>query len=1070
MFKSLLKIFFSNHVLANILMLLIFSCGVAGYMTMSREIFPRFTLDKITVTVVYPGADPEEVEEGVAIKLEEALDGIEGVKDIITTSKEGLCSVLIDCNENADIIRVKDKVKNAVDSITTFPLDAENPIVAEVEFRDAVCSVVVWGDRPEQQLKEVARSLEREILQIDGVSQSGISGIRDYEISIEISEDTLRKYNITFDQISQAVRNYGINLPAGTLRTKYEDIRLKALGRRYAAKEYRDIPIITDTDGTLITLGKIAEIKDSFDEDAQIFSLFNGKRAVSINIFKTEDEDSIDIVKLIDKYVAEKSADLPAGLNISKFMDRSRMVKDRLNMLISNGILGLCLVFVSLWMFLDLRLSFWVAMGIPISLAGALAIMSLFGASINMISMFGMIMVLGLIVDDAIVVGEAIYYRRQSGDGMMESAVNGTAEVALPVLAAVLTTVLAFLPLFFIPGIMGKFIGVMPVPVVAALAISLIEGLFILPIHLRHLPAPNTKPRFALSKHIDHIRAKINSALSYVIENIYGKALQKILPNRYVALAVAFVVVFIIAGIFKGGLIKFSLLPDSDEDFIQAKVELPAGTPASKTLEVAKQITDAWFEVEQNPKFRKKLGDKSLSIAIYALVGSSIDWRRGIVDGNSMEISIELLPSEERNISYLELVNAWKQAAGDIPGAVSTSFASIQKGPGGMPIACNLMGDNNETLNLAADELAEEINKKDGTYDISTDYRQGKREFSITLKPEAAKFGITLSDVAEHVQSGFFGKEAMRIQNGRDDVKVKIKYPESEGRNSISFFKKLRIRNRDGDMVPLRSVAQLTLSPGQSIIRRKNRMRKIEITADVDKKRGNANEIITNLEQNTIPALTKKYGVLYEVGGQQSESRDSLGALWLLFPIAMFGIYFIIASIFRSYVQPLVIMTTIPFGMIGAILGHFVFMANLCIFSMFGMVALAGIVVNDAIVFIECVNSNLERGEPLFVALTNAGKRRFRAIMLTTLTTFAGLMPLMLERSTQAAFLKPMAISIAFGVLFATLITLILIPCFIAILNDIRRVFHYLIFDNFPTREEVETRSKIYIEKSKVGD
>jgi multidrug efflux pump subunit AcrB len=1068
MFKSMLRLFFSNPVLANILMLLIFGCGIAGYMTMTREIFPRFTLDKISVTVLYPGADPDEVEEGIAIKLEEALDGIEGIKDITTTSKEGVCSVLVECNENADVTRVKDKVKNAVDSITTFPLDAENPIVAEVEFRDAVCSLVVWGDRPEHQLKEIARSLEREILQIDGISQSGVSGIRNYEISIEVNEDKLRKFNIDFNKISRAVRDYGINLSAGTLRTPFEEIRLKAIGRRHSAKEYRNIPIITKKDGTLITLGQIASIKDSFDEDAQIFSLFNGKPAVAVNIFKTDDEDSIDIVALVDKFIAEKNKELPAGIHLSKFMDRSRVVADRLNMLISNGILGLCLVFVSLWMFLDLRLSFWVAMGIPISLSGALAIMALSGASINMISMFGMIMVLGLIVDDAIVVGEAIYHRRQTGDGMINAAVNGTAEVAFPVIAAVLTTIIAFLPLFFIPGIMGKFIGVMPVPVVAALGISLVEGLFILPIHLRHLPAADTPPVFALSKHIERIRGKINRVLTYFIENIYGKAMEKILPNRYIALAVALVVIIILAGVFKSGMVKFSLLPDSDDDFLQARIELPAGTPASKTVEVAKQISAAWEKVEANQEFKKRTGGRPISVAIYALVGSSIDWRKGVVDGNSIEISIELLPSEERNIFYKELVTAWKNAAGDIPGAVSTSFSSIQKGPGGMPIAFNLMGENKRTLKLAADKLAAEINKKKGTYDVSTDFRQGKREFSIRMKPDAAKYGITLRDVAEHIQSGFFGKEALRIQNGRDDVKVKIKYPKSEGRNSISFFKKLRIKNRNGDMVPLRSVAELKLSPGQSIIRRKYRMRKIRVSADVDKKKGNANDIIKDLEKSFIPTLTKEYGITCEVSGQQSESRDSLGALWFLFPIAMFGIYFIIASIFRSYIQPMVIMTTIPFGMIGAIIGHFVFGANLCIFSMFGMVALAGIVVNDAIVFIECVNNNLELGEPLFLALRNAGKRRFRAIMLTTLTTFSGLMPLILERSAQAAFLKPMAISIAFGVLFATIITLVLIPCFIGILNDIRRYFHYIFTGRMPTREEVEARAKVNLDKAEL--
>jgi multidrug efflux pump subunit AcrB len=1042
-------------------MLLILSCGVAGYFTMIREIFPRFSLDKITVSVSYPGADPDEIEEGIAIKLEEAIDGLEGVKEITTTSQEGLCVALIECADGTDITRVKDRVKNAVDAITTFPKDAENPVVSEVEFRDAVCSIVLWGDGvPERQLKELARSMEREILRLPGISQTGISGIRDYEISIEVNEGKLRKYDLDFDILARAVRAYGINLSSGTLRTRREDIRLKAFGRRYTAKDYRDIPVVTRPDGTRVLLGDVAEIRDAFDEGAKVFSLFNGEPAVAINIYKTEKEDSIKIVKRVDGFIAEKRGILPSNLHIAKFMDHSRMVKDRLHILVSNGIIGLCLVFVSLWLFLDMRLSFWVAMGIPISLAGALAVMAVCGASINMISMFGMIMVLGLIVDDAIVVGESIYHHRLTGSGPMDAAVRGTAEVAFPVIAAVLTTIIAFLPLFFIPGIMGKFIRVMPVPVVASLAISMVECLFILPVHLRHLPRPDAPPKLVISKRVERLRAKLNSGLTWFVEDVYGRAMRKILPNRYLAVSIAIAVVFAIAGVIKGGLIKFSLLPASDDDFIQAKIELPAGTPASETLAVARRITDAWKKVENLPEFKEKLHGQPLSTAVYSLVGASLDWRQPISDPNKFEVSIELLPSEERNILATDLVTAWKDAAGDIPGAVATSFSIIQKGPGGMPIAFDLMGEDKDELARAADELAAAINKKSGTYDVTTDYRAGKREFAIRLKPAAAKYGITLADVAKHVQSGFFGNEALRIQIGRDDVKVKIKYPKSDGRDSVGFFKRIRVRNKNGRMIPLTSVAKIELVPGPSVIKRKYRMRKIRVESDIDRKLGNANEIIRDLEKSALPKLEKKYGVTCEIAGQQMESRDSLGSLWLLFPIAMFGIYFIIASIFRSYIQPMIIMTTIPFGMIGAILGHFIFMSNLCIFSMFGMVALAGIVVNDAIVFIECANNNLAAGEKLFDSLVNAGKRRFRAIMLTTLTTFAGLMPLILERSVQAAYLKPMAISIAFGVLFATGITLVLIPCAMGVLNDIRRLTHYLITGERVSREAVETRAK----------
>ena len=1058
MYKNFLRNLFGNPVLANILMILILMCGIGGYYSMIRESFPRFELEAVNVSVSYPGADPKEIEEGISIKIEEAVEGIEGIKNIKTVSKEGLCIATIECKEHTDIRKIKDKIKNAVDSITTFPAKAENPSISQVEFRDAVCSIVLWGDLPDYELKSLAEDYKDQILNLQGISQASISGIRDYEISIDISEAILRKYNISFATVSNAVKKNGMNLSAGTLKTKYEDIRLKAEGRRYSAKDYLNIPIITRSDGTIIRLKNIATVKDSFDENVKIYSLFNGHSAVSINIYKTGEEDSIKIVKQLTKFIKEKTNELPQGVHISKFLDRSKMVKGRLAILFTNGLMGLCLVFISLWLFLDFRLSFWVAMGIPVSLAGAVAVMALAGASINMISMFGMIMVLGLIVDDAIVIGESIYHKRQLGDSPMNAAVNGTSEVFFPVIAAVLTTILAFIPLFFIPGTMGKFIKIMPVPVVAALGISLIEGLFILPIHLRKLPPIDAPPKFKTSKKIGAFRKKITNGLSSFIDHIYVPFVHKVLIYRYITLASACAFMLILAGVFAGGFVKYSLLPRTDDDIIRAIIELPPGTPAEKTFETVKQLTTAWKRVENNPEFKKILGKKKLSGKVYGLIGSSVDWRTGVQGANRLEVNIELLPSEERNIYYKDIIIQWQKETGAIPGAVYTSFGKSKHGPGGMPIAVNLMGNNLENMLKAADELAAEINKKAGTFDVSTDFRHGERQFRIYLKPDASRYGLTLEDIAMHVHSGFFGKETLRFQRGKDDVKVMIRYPRESGRDSISFFRKLRIKVPSGGQVPFLSVAGVELEPGQSIIRRKDRMRRIQVSADVSSK-GNANDIIKDLEKNFFPKLEQKYRITTEVSGQLSESRDSLGTLIFLFPLAAFGIYFIIASIFRSYVQPLIIMTTIPFGMVGAIIGHFIFNIEFCIFSMFGMVALTGIVVNDAIVFIECFNMNLEQGMPLFKALVEAGRRRFRAIMLTTLTTFSGLMPLVMEKSLQAAYLKPMAASIAFGVLFATVVTLVLIPCFIAIFNDIKRFVYYSIKGKMPTREAMEARA-----------
>ena len=1054
MVKNIIKVLLSNPVLANILMILIIICGTIAGVTMVREIFPEFSLDIINVTVPYPGADPEEVEEGICLKLEEALSGIEGIKNIVVTASEGSGSAMVECYENVNISKVKDRIETEIDSITTFPKDSESPIIAEATTRTEVLHIALWGDLPERQLKQTARGLEQELLELNGVSQISISGIRNDEISIEIPEENLRKYNITFAEVSDAIRKNGLNVSAGIIHNEAEDIRIRVLGRKYNSKSYKNIPIISKKDGTVISLGQIAQLHDSFDENQKSIIMFNGKPSVLLTVFKTSKEDSIKISKEITKFLKEKKKNLPSTLHLTKCFDLSRIINGRLDILVNNGLIGLCLVVLILWLFLDIRLSFWVAMGIPISIAGGLAIMSALGCSLNMITMFGLIMVLGLIVDDAIVVGESIYAKRQKGESAIDSAVNGTAEVAMPVIAAVLTTIVAFLPLFFISGIMGKFIGQIPIPVVAALLISLVEGLFILPVHLRHLPADIGKSKFKIPI-ISNIKGFIATGLEVVIEKVYGPFVSKMLHLRYIVLCIGISVLMVISGLVAGGVIKFIFFPQVDDDFIRAKVELPPGTPIKYTKMVSNQILDSWFDVAE--EYRHETG-KILTLSALSMVGTTIGWESS-QKTNVMEITIELLPSEQRNIHYRELLKRWQEKVGSIPGAVATKFGASQHGPGGEPIEIELYSNDQGTLIEAADALVAKLDSINGVFDAQSDFRSGEKEFIVSIKPSAYHLGLTLEDLAEHIREGFYGNEALRIQRERDDIKVKIRYPQ-ENRESIGYFKNLKITTPNGDKVPFLSVAQIKVKEGQSIIYRKDRNRVLKVSADVDDTKGNAQNIITDLKANFLPELLNRYPVTYSIQGQNKETGTTFAALLIGLPLAMFGIYFIIASIFRSYIQPLVIMTTIPFGLIGAVIGHLIFGFPLTIMSVFGMVALAGIVVNDAIVLIEGVNGRLENGTPLFIALTEGGKRRFRAILLTTLTTFFGLMPIILEKSMQAQVLIPMAISIAFGVLFATVVTLIFIPCLIAILNDIRRFFHLCWHLQLPTREDVEPRYK----------
>jgi len=1077
MMRRFLKLLLGNSVFANLLLAFIMIAGAIAAFSMIREIFPRFSLDLVTVTVPFPGADPEEVEEGICLKLEEALEGIEDVRKVSTRAQEGAGSAIVECDDNADIKEVKDQVNNRVDAITSFPRDAEKPIVQELKFRGDVLKLSIWGDLPEYQLKEVARQIQDELMALPEISQVEVNGIRDYEIAIEISEEKLRRYGLTFRDISRKVADNALNLHGGTLRTRDEEIRIRTIGRKYTAAEYERIPVITRADGTTIRLGQLAQIRDSFNEDVAITAFFNGKPAVSVDVLKTEDEDAIKISEAVDRYLKKKRRELPGTVHITKWLDSSRMVADRLSMLINNGKIGLCLVFLILWLFLDIRLSFWVTMGIPISLAGGLAIMAACGETLNMLTLFGLIMILGLIVDDAIVVGEAIYVYRRKGESPFNAAIAGTGEVAWPVIAAVTTTIVAFLPLFFVSGIMGKFIRRIPIPVIAALSVSLVEALFILPVHLRHLPDLTVETKSKMVQWMRRFRENFAGRLERFVEHNYGPAMDRILNWRYVSLAISIAVLIITIGLVKGGIIKFVFFPESNDDFMRARIELSPGTPTHVSKDVAARVLAGWREVEEH--YREKLKGKDLTVGIYSLVGGSIDERIVGTGNNFLELTLELLPSEERGTHHRELAQLWQEKVGPIPEALSAEFGGFRHGPGGKPIDIMFLAKDQDTLINAGRDLMSRLGELKGVYNIQMDYQPGKREFQVSLKPEAYHLGLTIADIARHVNQGFYGDEVIRIQRGRDDVKVKVRYPEKDGRNSVNAFEKLRIRTPGGSEVPLLSVADIAVKEGQNTIRRQQKMRTLSVSADVNRRFNNADIIIKDLLANYIPELQDKHIGLYcATEGQAGEKAESVASLKIGFILAMLGIYLIIATIFRSYSQPLIIMVTIPFGIIGAVFGHIIVgsiggFINLfftdfsphngpmavTMMSFFGMVALAGIVVNDAIVLIEAVNNRLGEGVPLNIALREGGKRRFRAIFLTTLTTFAGLTPIIIERSMQAQFLVPMAVSIAFGVAFATLLTLILLPCLFLIVNDLRCLSYYCWYNRWPEREAMEPRS-----------
>jgi len=1053
--NNLLASFARNTVFANILLLLIFLAGFLATKSMVRESFPEFSIDMIAISVAYPGADPQEVEEGINQKIEDALESVQGIDRYTTKSYENRATVTVEVKDGYEMASVLNDVESHINAISTFPVDAEKPVIREIVKKQVVMLLSLSGDLSEKQLKQWGERIKDEVKLIPLISQVEAYGTRAYEIGIEISEEKLRRYGLTFEQVAASIRKSSFNLAGGTLRTDGEEIRIRTVGRKYTGAELAEIVVLARPGGEIITLDRLAAINDGFTQDP-IFATIDDLPAMFVQIAKTEEEDAIKISNAVQAFVAEKEKILPPGVHISVFYDTTDSLRARIRLLTRNGVIGLCLVFFMLWLFLDLRLSFWAGLGIPISIAGAMFILWSIGATINMISLFGLIMVLGIVVDDAIVVGEAIYVHRKRGEAPLEAAVKGVSEVAMPVLAAVTTTIVAFIPLSYVGGVMGKFVSILPLVVISCLVISLVESLLLLPAHLSHLPDLN-KPKklwgiFAL---IERGRSAVSDGLETFIEKRYVPFIRTVLNWRYVSLALAIAVLMLSVGLVKGGLVKFQVFPKLDGFVITSTVEFPEGTPPDITSDALGQIERAFDTVASKtstisgaPLVRQRL----------KLVGQALSGTMGASGPHMGSIQIILLPSEERGVHSNDLLIAWEKAVGGIPGVKSLTFEGMQAGPSGAEIEVWLQGLDMDELQSAAAELQNALKEYKGVYQIRSDYSQGKNELQLSLKPEATTLGLTVQDLASQINAGFYGREALRMQRGKDDIRVKVRYTADE-RSRISDFEKVYIRTADGREVPLLSVANISFAPGFSTISRTDGLRRIKVTAEVNNKQANSGEIFAQLAKSTFRQLKHEYPDVYlSMQGSKKNTRESFSSLVVGFPIAMVGIFVIIATIFRSYIQPFIILFTIPFGIIGAIIGHLLLGYNLSMMSIFGMVALSGVVINDAIVLIERVNENLTEGMSFYDAIVQGGGRRFRAIFLTSISTVGGLAPLIMETDMQAKFLIPMALSVAGGVVFATGLTLILIPSLLVIVNDFRRIFVKGIGGKWPSREEVEPR------------
>ncbi len=1041
--KSAIQWMAHNHVAANLLMLCFVVGGLVIGVTVKQEVFPEVQLDSISVSVVYPGASPEEVEEGILLKIEENISGVDGVKEINAVAAEGVGTVtaVIRTGEDADLI-LQD-IKSEVDRIITFPQDAEKPIITKLLNRREVISIVVYGNVSERILREQAEALRDELLDMEDITQAELGGVRPYEISIEIPEANLRQYNLTLNRVADRVRSASLDIPGGTVKAQGGEILIRTKERRYTGPEYGNITIGANPDGTEIKLRDIAAVKDTFEETDE-FARFDSMPAAMIRVFRVGDQKPTVISKIVQNFVAQEQEKLPESIKLATWNDTSELLQSRMNLLLKNAFLGLILVFIILSLFLQMRLALWVMLGIPISMFGTLLFMPLQDVSINMISLFAFIMAIGIVVDDAVVVGENVFEHRQRGKTFLRAAVDGAQEVAIPVTFSILTSIAAFMPLIFVEGMLGKFIKVIPLVMIAILLVSLIESLFVLPAHLS-LGRRNDKPSGKVGR-VERFRLWFGQSLSNFVTGPYRRLLSLCLEYRYATVAASIGILLITIGLVRGGIVKFRFMPEVDGDVIRVELEMPRGTLIADTARVQDYLTATAMEVVEEYDAKRPPDDTVLR-HIYSVVGGTLA-RGGPVGGGASSgthlgnLALLLKPSEERNIPSAEIANRWREKSGEIPGIDSLSFVSnlLQLGAN---IDVRFAHDRQDVLEEAVDRFKQAVGRYPGVADIADNYPLGKREIKIRLKPEARTLGITEEDLGRQVRAAFFGAEALRLQRGRNEVKVMVRYPASE-RHSLWDFESMRIRTAGGGEIPILQAADIETGRGYSVINRADRKRVINVTATVDSKVAIAEEIIVDLQQTVLAALMNDYpGLSYSLEGEDKERRESLGSMMHGFILALFAIYALLAIPFRSYSQPLLIMAAIPFGMVGAILGHLILGFKLSMLSIFGIVAVSGVVVNDSLLLIDQVNRNRMADKNIRHAVLESGQRRFRPILLTSLTTFFGLMPIIFETSVQAQFLIPMAISLAFGILFATGITLILIPSLYMVLEDVRGIFGF---------------------------
>jgi multidrug efflux pump subunit AcrB len=1063
--KSIITWFVDNSVAANLLMWILIVGGLISVYTVHKEQFPNVDPEVVSITVPYLGAAPEEVEKAVCIRIEQALEGVVGVESIVSFAMEGNCMVQAPLDMDTDTVLTVNEIKSRVDAINTFPAETERPTVSKFMLSGGVAAVVISGNTSPRVLKDLAYQVRDELVAIPGISQVETTYLQPDEIAIEVSEYALRKHGLSISQVADAVRRSSLDMPGGSIKTEGGEILLRTMGQAYAGAEFEGIVILTRADGTRVTLGDVATVTDGFAEGV-VYARFDGEPAVMVKIQRVGKEDINQMAQDIVSYVARKNATLPEGLRLTVWRDESESLKVTLWTLVNSAAFGLVLVMLLLTLFLRFRLALWVAAGIPIALSGVIATFPFFDLSISGMSVMAFILVLGILVDDAIVVGERVYAHELESESRRHAAIAGTWEVAVPVIFGVLTTMAAFAPMLFSGGRMGQFFIPMAAVVVITLAFSIIESQMILPAHLRHRKA--TGYLWEGTRFVEwwiRFQSRLAHGLMAFANNIYAPFLRKTLEWRYVTLAVGSGFLLFVLAMIASGRIVFDFMPSMESDSVYATLTMVEGINVNETIRASEILEEAAYAVRDKLDENRGPDDPSMVTHVLSSVGTQLDRGNGPARPNSAgvshlaEVALELQPTSIRgDLNLKEVADAWRELVPVIPDAVELTFSAETKFSAGDAFALNIKGRNIDDLRLAAAELRAELGRYDGVKDITDSFRSGKQEIQLRLLPAARNFGITQSDLGRQVRQAFYGEEVQRIPRESEDVRAMVRFPKSD-RQSIGNLEDMRVRTPDGSEVPLTSVAEYALGRGYSAIERDDGQRVVTVRADVDSSVVTPQEVMNGVLAVSMPQILAKYPtVSYAVSGQAEEQAKSLGSLVQGFAIAIIVIYALLAIPLHSYIQPLVIMSVIPFGAVGAMLGHWLLNTPLVFPSILGMVALSGVVVNASLVLVDYINKQRLKGASAMDAVSTSGIVRFRPIFLTSITTFAGLVPLMFWPAPEMAFFVPMAISLAWGVIAATTITLFLVPCL------------YLIAEDFFTWHGIKDREDIVDDRLKYRD